>query len=444
MPDVKLNSIDDYFRFLNTKFGEWAPERRLALAAGMAERWLHVYDSFSAEALWGDPDNLHRSLEAAWNHLAGKTLAPTELARLMGLVKESTPHMDDFDHVPALAACIMVGEALACCRSEDNTAPAIQAVLSGFEAVLPDWDMELETQPRLWKQIIVRSEFEKQLKLIEEIEGIARFDDATIQTLRKKLGDEAYQGAAAPTTKPPTEPVTVTNQWAFERYRSIIELDIQSNEDEWREEHPPGSTLWAVMLFSAWSGRYGRRRQILDGEYGQLADKAGIRALKERNRSFDRAVAGIPDWGPELHEMIGMILQNPHNGLDVAAIEQPHSYGPSFRRLWIEGADAVPPGQEPWQTILDWVSQRPSAWQREDERKKQGLAYHDPELGARLAGEITWHLTGEPEYPWAADVDGAAYQIRLNDFPDDILYSLMINGEPHGDFHDWPETWKRM
>ena len=77
----------------------------------MAERWLYVYDSFSAEEQWGDPDNLRRSLDAAWNHLEGK-----------------------------------------------------------------------------------------------------------------KLNREEFQGVVAPTAKSPTGPVTVTNQWAFERYRSVIDL----------------------------------------------------------------------------------------------------------------------------------------------------------------------------------------------------------------------------
>ena len=108
MSAEKPNSVDDYFRFLDTKLRQWSSKRRLALAAGMAERWLHVYDAFSTEEQWGDPDILRDSLDAAWGHLEGKKLSPAELARHLGLVKDITPHMDDFDDHAALAASFMV------------------------------------------------------------------------------------------------------------------------------------------------------------------------------------------------------------------------------------------------------------------------------------------------------------------------------------------------
>ena len=92
------------------------------------------------------------------------------------MVEDITPHMDYFDDHAALAASFMVRESLECCASENNSAPAIQAVLSGFEAVLPFWEEELDAQPRLWKQINVRSEFEKQLNLIKIIDAIRQFD----------------------------------------------------------------------------------------------------------------------------------------------------------------------------------------------------------------------------------------------------------------------------
>jgi hypothetical protein len=348
--------------------------------------------------------------------------------------------MDYFDDHAALAASFMVREALECCEKANNQAPAIQAVLSGFEAVLPNWDEELEAQPRLWKQIVIRSEFEKQLNLIDEIEAIANFDNATIQALRKKLGREEFRGTVSPASKTPVDPVTVTNQWAFERFRSVVEADIKLDESDWKVDFEQGSFGWAMMIISEWSGRYGRRQQIFEGEYGKLGDEVGMQALMARNRALDEAVSGNPDWGSGMDEVIQMMTQNPFAGQNAPAIDQPHSYGPSFRRLWIEAERS---DQEPWQYVHAWKNHIPSAWEREDQRKKKGLAYSDPELGARLACAIAWKTTDKPEYPWAVEVNDETWQIRLNDFPDDILYTLLIDGDPHGDFHDWPEAWKR-
>ena len=66
-----------------------------------------------------------------------------------------------------------------------------------------------------------------------------------------------------------------------------------------------------------------------------------------------------------------------------------------------------------------------------------------PELGTKLVRELSWSMTDDPEHPWSTKVDGKRWQIRLNDFPDDFMYSLLIDGKEVGDFHDWPETWKR-
>ena len=120
MSAKKPDSINEYFQYLDTELKKWSPERRLALTAGMAERWLHVYDAFSAEAQWGDPDILHRGLDAAWNHLQGINLSPHDQARYMKLVEDCTPHMDFFDDHAALAASFMVSEALECCANDQR------------------------------------------------------------------------------------------------------------------------------------------------------------------------------------------------------------------------------------------------------------------------------------------------------------------------------------
>lgn len=36
-------------------------------------------------------------------------------------------------------------------------------------------------------------------------------------------------------------------------------------------------------------------------------------------------------------------------------------------------------------------------------------------------------------------MDGQSWRVRLNDFPDELMYGLVIGDELVGNFHDWPE-----
>lgn len=441
----KLNSIDDYERFLFTTIENWTAAQRLALAAAMAERWFPVYEAFSIAEEWGDPTNMRHILNVIWQHLSGKLLSSGDLARYTKQVEDSTPHMDDFDAAEAaLATCIMFSVALDCCQTTDNLASAMQAIISGFEAVAPSWEMDLEEQPRIWQQIMVRREFKKQLELIRQIGAITDFDDATIETLRRKLTQKAYLGEASPTSKSTKGPVTITNQTAFEQYRNLVEIDIKSNKSKWwKKTYPPGSTTWVLMHLAAWMGRYSRRRDTINGNYGKLADVIAQQILVVRQKVHDGQETTIPQWDLDTQEMVNMMLRNSVNGFDVAALDQPHGYGPSLRTLWGEAQRQGYSDMAAWEYIITWARHRPAAWDVEDHRKKQGLAYTAITLGNLLARELTWQKTGDPDYPWATEVNEQQWQIRLNDFPDDLMYCLLIDGQSAGDFHDWPQSWKR-
>lgn len=64
-------------------------------------------------------------------------------------------------------------------------------------------------------------------------------------------------------------------------------------------------------------------------------------------------------------------------------------------------------------------------------------------LGEKLARDIAWDDTGDVFFPWSAQVDGARWRVRINDFPDEPMYSLEIDGVVVGDFDDWPKQWAR-
>jgi hypothetical protein len=47
------------------------------------------------------------------------------------------------------------------------------------------------------------------------------------------------------------------------------------------------------------------------------------------------------------------------------------------------------------------------------------------------------------EFPYQAIIDGRRWEIRVNDFPAEPLYTLMIDGQEALDLEDWPTLWKR-
>lgn len=60
-----------------------------------------------------------------------------------------------------------------------------------------------------------------------------------------------------------------------------------------------------------------------------------------------------------------------------------------------------------------------------------------------LAEEMVWRPSTDPRFPFIADLDGEACLIRINDFPDEHLYTLVVNGDEVASFDDWPAHWRR-
>jgi len=139
MSDPELHSLDDYQQFVTSTIKPWTREKRIALAAAMAERWLPVYESFSEEEDWGDPSILQRALDAVWNCALGKKLTTKDQKLHKNRVDENTPHTDDFavDIDEVIATTAMIDYALSCCVSDDNTGDAVMAMVSAFEGVAP-------------------------------------------------------------------------------------------------------------------------------------------------------------------------------------------------------------------------------------------------------------------------------------------------------------------
>jgi hypothetical protein len=65
------------------------------------------------------------------------------------------------------------------------------------------------------------------------------------------------------------------------------------------------------------------------------------------------------------------------------------------------------------------------------------------DLRERLLTATRWTRTGNPEWPWQTRVGDERWAVRLNDFPEEAMYTLFVDEEPAGDFNDWPERWTR-
>lgn len=61
-----------------------------------------------------------------------------------------------------------------------------------------------------------------------------------------------------------------------------------------------------------------------------------------------------------------------------------------------------------------------------------------------LKMKIKWSKSDDSQYPFFTTVNENKLQIKLNDFPDEQLYSLIVNSEKTESFDDWPTNWERI
>lgn len=62
-------------------------------------------------------------------------------------------------------------------------------------------------------------------------------------------------------------------------------------------------------------------------------------------------------------------------------------------------------------------------------------------LSACLKQATAWVKTDRAEFPYTADINGQTWLIRVNDFPEEPLYTLLIENQEIGSFDDWSPVW---
>lgn len=58
-----------------------------------------------------------------------------------------------------------------------------------------------------------------------------------------------------------------------------------------------------------------------------------------------------------------------------------------------------------------------------------------------LNKEIAWVKTDDFLLPWHAEIRNQKLVLRVNDFPEAHMYTLLIDGKEIGSFNDWPAAW---
>ena len=60
-----------------------------------------------------------------------------------------------------------------------------------------------------------------------------------------------------------------------------------------------------------------------------------------------------------------------------------------------------------------------------------------------LREPVLWSRTSDPNFPWHGLLKRVDCRVRINDFPQEPLYTLLVDGKEVGDFDDWPACWKK-
>jgi len=64
-------------------------------------------------------------------------------------------------------------------------------------------------------------------------------------------------------------------------------------------------------------------------------------------------------------------------------------------------------------------------------------------VGACARRSVYFTRGDSAEFPFRAEVDGQRWVVRINDFPERALYSLLIDDREAGDLDDWPQAWRK-
>jgi hypothetical protein len=71
------------------------------------------------------------------------------------------------------------------------------------------------------------------------------------------------------------------------------------------------------------------------------------------------------------------------------------------------------------------------------------MAQPSPTIDDLRHQPIDWQETEDPDFPYEAQLAQTRLRLRINDFPDEPLFSLFVDDRHVADLDDWPGHWKR-
>ena len=60
-----------------------------------------------------------------------------------------------------------------------------------------------------------------------------------------------------------------------------------------------------------------------------------------------------------------------------------------------------------------------------------------------LKQKLEWVKTSDALHPLRTKAEGQELRIRIGDFPEESMYTLLVGEQEVAQFDDWPKTWSR-
>lgn len=212
------------------------------------------------------------------------------------------------------------------------------------------------------------------------------------------------------------------------------------------QEHARFPLPLFVSAIDAWFSRYGMRETICN----QLTDVPAARLLARRGRlrfnvpPDEALIARWVDWHrnewPRVYREVSGLALQPFQIVNAATLkclqERDGADGPPLEWLLAEAQRAGLTGDERFSEVAKWGCSGRIGKELEALDSDRS---HTRRMKEQLAVPRQWQQTEDLDVPWVC----GELSVRLNDFPDESMYSLSSSDTIICHFDDWPKVWTR-